>query len=159
MQTDYPFPEALPALARQFALLAAGAKPAVLVPHWAPQLAAIPGPAVVTPAGVVWYDPLQTDAAAIHAAVAGNRLGEVLGYGIPAKPEGADRAVTLHTAQGDEIVSVVCDAATEPRVRAALARFATETDSLTTEPPLAVLRRRATWWKTFFDRQPEPLAS
>lgn len=151
MLADFPFPETLPTLQRQFRLLAQGRKPAVYVPHWSPQIAqAAQAPALVTPAGVIFYDGAHLTPDRIHSAVARGRLGEILGYGLASKPEQGDRAVTLLDATGHEVAAVLADAATEATAREALGAMADPDDTLITEPPVAVLRRRADWWAEYF---------
>lgn len=154
MIAECPFPESLPTLARQARLLEQGRKPALFIPHWAPR-PLFRGPAEVTPAGVVYYDPERLTPSQIHAAVVAGRLGEILGYGVPSKPDDGDRCVVLLDADGHEVVAVFANAACEPAAREALARMADPDDTIHTVPPLAVLRARATWWKEYFDKQPD----
>lgn len=156
MRADFPFPETLPALALQLQLLRHGRKRLVLLPH-----------------GVVPPDSLHglhlrethrgTFAAAdpdelmnLDYALAHDLIGLPLGYGIGAKPEQPDRAITLRDGAGREVLTVMADPATAPAVHAALRQLGDETCTVAEANPFAVLRERAAWWLHFFDSlQPE----
>lgn len=151
MSAELPFPEPFPALVAQFTLLAEGRKRAVLIPYTQPGAGEHTN-AHRTPLGVVYGAPDVT-AAEIDRAVRDDTLGELLGYGIPRKPPGADRVVVLRDANGGEKIAVGCDAATEERVRAAVDRLANHGDRLSTETPLAVVQDRLRYWARFFHLQ------
>lgn len=151
MIAELPFPEPLPALVAQFALLAEGRKRAVLVPYTQPDCERSAN-AHCTPLGLVFHAPdVTTDE--IDRAVREDTLGDLLGYGIPRKPASADRVVVLRDPSGCEKLAVGCDAATEERVRAAIDRMGNHGDRLSTETPLAVVQDRLRYWAAFFNLQ------
>lgn len=152
MPAELPFPEPLPALMAQFALLAEGRKRAVLVPYTQPGSGDRSHTAHETPLGLVYHTP-EVTAAEIDRAVREDTLGDLLGYGIPRKPASADRVVVLRDPTGCEKLAVGCDAATEERVRAAIDRLGNHGDRLSTETPLAVVQDRLRYWAAFFNLQ------
>ena len=151
MQTDYPFPESLVALAAQLRLLRLGRKRLILLPHGILPPGLISGlHSLHTTVGLL----LAADPAefiCVPEAIEENTLGLLLGYGIPHKPEHPDRALTLRDAHGQEILTVMADAATEPAVEAALLQMADSSHCIQRADPFEVLRARARWWLHFFD--------
>lgn len=153
METDLPFPEPFHALAAQFALLAKGRKRAVLVPYTQPGAPSSACGAHRTPIGWIYAAPEVTPEE-IGRALDEDRVGELLGYGIPRKPAKADRVLVLRSASGNEIVAVACDADTEPAVRAALGALRNDGERLATESALEVIHDRLRYWNTFFNLNP-----
>lgn len=151
MRPDFPFPETPWALGDQLALLRAGRKPLLLLPHGVMPEGLLHGlHRQETPRGLfVAADPAELGA--IADALAHDTLGLILGYGIPRKPDAPDRALSLLDRAGREILTVMADAATEPAVAQALARMAGDDHQVAPADPLAVLRARATAWLHFFD--------
>ena len=151
MRADLPFPETLPALGVQLQLLRKGRKRLVMLPHGIVPPDALHGlHTTETHRGTfVARDPAEF--IALPSAIAEDRLGELLGYGIPAKPEHTDRALTLCNDQVGEVLTVMADAETEPQVIAALQRMGGSGCQVRRTDPFAVLRARAAWWLHFFD--------
>ena len=151
MQPDYPFPESLWAIATQVRLLRAGRKRLVLLPHGIMPESLVHGlHKLETTIGLL----LAADPAefiAVPAAIREDRMGLLLGYGIAAKPQQPDRALTLVDGCGQEICTVMADAATEEQVVAALRTMGGETFDVIRSDPFEVLRARARWWLHFFE--------
>lgn len=151
MATDLPFPEPIPAFLAQLRLLSEGRKRAVLVPHFQPRLElGHPGGVRHTPLGTFIFDPATTTPQQIDCAVLTDTVGELLGYGIPRKPESGDRAMVLRMRDGGEKIAVVCDAGTEAAVREALDHLRDPGDTLAAEPPLTVIQQRLRFWSLYF---------
>lgn len=156
MAPDLPFPEALPTLAAQFALLLAGVKPAVLVPHLSPHAPAPAGiVATTTPVGMVFHRAGEWNAQGIDHAVRRGMLGFLLGYGVAEKPAHPTGVLVLRDAAGLEVVTVNVDERTRATVAAALARMQQPGMTIEAATPLAVLRARAAWWMDYFATQQE----
>ena len=151
MRPDFPFPETLWALGDQLVLLRTGRKKLLLLPHGVMPEALLHGlHRQETPRGIfVAADPAEF--VALPKALTEDRIGELLGYGIPRKPAEPDRALSLVDNAGREILTVMADADTEHEVAQALARMGGDDHHVTHADPFAVLRARAAWWLHFFD--------
>ena len=151
MRPDFPFPETLWALGDQLLLLRTGRKKLLLLPH-----GVMPEPLLhglhrqETYRGIfVVTDPAEF--IALPQALAEDRIGDLLGYNIPRKPDEPDRALSLVDSEGREILTVMADAATEQDVAQALARMGGDDHRVAHSDPFTVLRERAAWWLHFFD--------
>ncbi len=138
-------------LLEQRTRVAAGIEPAMTVPgatvaQLPPDLAPQPGDgltAIDTPAGVAILP--EASVPEFTAAVNEGRLGEALGYGIPARPAAPTGAVVLRNAEGVEVKAVEVDDTTRNTVKAALHNRAQPGDTLTDEsiPQVAAARMPA----------------
>lgn len=139
-------PEKPGTLAAQMQLLADGKRPAVLITpgETAPAVDAAQFDLTTTPAGVFVTRKGTVPAEAIHTAVKENRIGDVLGYGISAKPDPASAvgAVTVRQADGTEVQAVATDAANLPNVTAAARRVAGPGETVAIEPADGVVKGR-----------------
>lgn len=149
-QDPTPVPESAETIRAQMQWLEGGKRQAVLItpgedmPAYEDRFATLE-----TRAGTFIYDPQQVTPKALAAAVTQDRIGEVLGYGLPARPEGADRAVVIRSAEGIEKQAVVATEDTQAAALEAAQRIADQTDTITIETPNAILagRIRADRWK------------
>jgi len=154
MVTDLPFPETLPTLEAQFALLAAGRKAAVLLPHWSPQWRAPAGFAVhATPCGTFFFDPRNLVAYVIDRDLAADEIGRVLGYGVPRKPARPVGALALLAADGSEVLAVLVDAGSRAAAQAALEPMAGPAQRVELVPVAQIIRGRLAWWTQHFATQ------
>lgn len=154
--TDLPIPESLDTLAAQFELMAAGVKPAVLVPHWSPQWSVPEGYAMHrTPVGTFFHHPDRVRAAAIDAAVEADEIGYLLGYGVGRKPLHPTATLMLANAVGQEVVAVLVDRGTEKHVRAALEAMRRARQTIIAQAALTVVRARLAAWTRYFEKYPE----
>ncbi len=156
MSPDFPFPETLWSLGCQLQLLRTGRKRLLLLPHGVMPEGMLTGlHTQATHRGTfAAVDPVEF--IELPSAIAEDRIGDLLGYGIARKPEQPDRAVSLVDEHGREILTVMADAATEPAVRTALRAMADQTQRVIPTEPTEVLRERARWWLHFFENlQPE----
>jgi ribosomal protein S15P/S13E len=129
----------------QMAMLLSGRKPVVMIPKGTDD----PGKpqniqAVVTKYGKFYFDPAQIDRKTIRHAVAEDRLGDILGYGISRKPELKDTvgAVVVRNAQGIEKFSVLSDIQHLRSVFASGQKIMNKGDSIDIENPLEILHDR-----------------
>ena len=142
-RTLEPVPESPATLAAQAERMAEGRKPAMLITKGEVPPSIPKGFEMVEVAeGVVIYDPQTFDADGIREAAANNQLGDVLGYGVPAKAADADRGVVQRAADGTEIASVGVNAAEVPQVTAALEAQAKPGDTIAVEGPEKVIADR-----------------
>lgn len=153
---DLPFPESIPTIRAQLALLRIGRKPAVLIPTTQPGGAPPPGLLTQsTAAGLIVAATPEKLAEAV-AAVDDNSLGLALGYGIRSKPDDGDRCVYMHDGEGREILAVVTNAEQEPVVLAALGRMAGDDFKVGLVSPLFVVRQRLAYWSAFYQPSTNP---
>lgn len=146
-QTTVPeLPETLTA---QVAKLRAGKAPAVLftpadtVPEWATQDQRFDIYETGTGFKVV-YDTAALTKDEIHRAIFEDRIGDILGYGVPTKPTQPTAAVVVRDRAGLELRSVLVDEATLPAAQAAAQAYADAAagETVTREDPAAVLAKR-----------------
>lgn len=142
-------PEQPAALAAQLRLVADGRKPALLVPKGTPDTVrenalALGLREAVTVAGTFYYNPDQVKRTELRRAALNNTIGEVLGYGIAAKPDERDAigAVTVRGPDGAEKFSVATDRKNLTKVARAAGRLVDDGDVVDLEPVPAVLARR-----------------
>ena len=140
-----PIPESPATQKAQVERLADGRKAAILV---------TPGEAmpdvpegmkqVRTRVGLFIYDPERITPGQLREAVRNDTIGEVLGYGIPAKPpsEAMLGAVTVRDPQGVEVQSVITDEAHLQRVHEAAQAIANPGDTIALEDPMRVISDR-----------------
>lgn len=153
---DLPFPESLPTISAQLALLRLGRKPLVLLPTTQPGAEVPPGfHTAATLAGTLVAASAEKLAEG-KLAVENNTLGIALGYGIPRKPEDADRVVFMHDGEGREIVAVCVNGKTEEAARASLELMAGADFRVGLVSPLFVIRQRLAFWTAFFSDTTEP---
>jgi hypothetical protein len=136
-------PERPETLAAQMAWLAEGKRKAVLVPPGSP-LPVIPDGVRAHPtrAGLFLYAPAAVSEAEVDAAVAEDRIGDLLGYCIPAKPSRPTAVVVVRGRNGEEKQAVVTDKAHLRRVKLSARALAGVTDRVCVEPPESVLTGR-----------------
>lgn len=139
----YTFPERSETIEVQFKWLSEGKRGAVLVPYGT-RLPVVPAGMMVWAGklGLYVYNVLETDAAAIKQAEAEDRIGDILGYGIAAKPEKEVGAVVLRGPDGLEKQAVVTDAEHFEEVMAAANELAEPGDVVALEPCDGLLQRR-----------------
>jgi|GEM_PF-5921731 len=148
-KTSQTLPEKPEALEAQLQLVADGRKPALLIPSGTEDTI---GPAAAqaglklatTKIGHFWFDPQRTTRMDIRRAVNADRVGDILGYGIPSKPDPAEAigVVTVRDPQGVEKFAVATDRRRLNRVATAAGRVMDESDTLTLERPEDVLNAR-----------------
>ncbi len=132
-------PEAPTTIAAQMEAMAQGKKPAVLVPPG--QTAPVPEgfASVQTSAGTLIYDPAQITLTAdeITAKVEAGQAGDILGYGVEAKPAPGKPAAMVETRgpADEEIQTVVSPAPVPPAVTASAVRMQPPGGSVTVTPP------------------------
>lgn len=147
-----PAPESLGELQRQHALTRAGKRAATLVPGLT--AAHLPSSlydadidadigALDTPDGTLLYNRNLANEDVLHAALAENSLGTLLGYGTADRPAKPDRAVSILNAQGAAVVSVEAHAESEVAHTQAFQKLLNEGDTIITEPRETALARRA----------------
>lgn len=143
--TPTTVPESGPTLKAQVELLSSGKRRAVLVTPGA-TMPVVPRSARVvdTKAGKFIYDPARIKPGEIKAAVAEDRIGDVLDYGVSSKPQPGTEAgsVVVRNAEGTEIQAVVVDEAGLPGAQAAAAKIAGPGDTVTVESPVKVIAER-----------------
>ena len=116
------FPERPETLEHQLNWLNSGKRKVVMVPNGSvlPELytksLSEKFPKLETDRGVYVYDPAKIEPQEIMDAEAGNTLGDVLDYGVPFKPEGAENALVLRDKNGVEKLAVMFDNSTFPEV-------------------------------------------
>lgn len=138
-------PEKPETLALQLEMVKAGDRKAMLVTQ-GEQMPAVPSGlnTAKTPAGTFIYDPAKIKAGEIRKAVRENRIGDVLDYGVPAKPAPGTETgvVTVRTRDGTEKSAVVVDeASTAPAITAA-AKIVKPGDEIAIETPQQVITTR-----------------
>ena len=140
------FPEAFETMRAQFDLLEQGKRSAVLVTAGETVPALPKGVAThETPAGLFVYDPARVQPETLNQAVAENRVGDVLEYGIPAKPAPGTEvgAMVVRDSAGTEVQAVVTDKQSLPAVFDAAQRVKPAEGSVTLEPAAQVIEGRA----------------
>lgn len=141
-----PVPESKETLAAQAQSLADGKRAAMLVTNGAvvPDVPEGLGRMKVEDVGTFIFDPEKVKPAEIRAAVREDRIGDVLGYGIPAKPEPKDivGSVVLRSPDGVEKQAVVTDAAHVESVAEAARAVAEPGDTIKLEDPTRVIAER-----------------
>lgn len=85
------------------------------------------------PQGLIVYCPSMVSEAEVLRHVHGGTLGLLLGYGVPAKPAGADQCVVIRDADGQEKQSVVVDEETRQAALEAAAEVKDATDRISIE--------------------------
>lgn len=138
-------PERLFTLRTQLRWLREGKRQAVSVPYPAAlEMLDTSGLAVfqTKAEGAFVYDPARLSEADIRAALDEGRLGDVLGYGVPAKPARPLGSVTIRDAQGREKQSVVVDRQGAPAALRAARAVADPGDRVTLEDSGEALRYR-----------------
>ena len=147
-------PETPATLDEQFRRVKSGTKPGMIFPgQTAKEVNAAYQPGqeddfvlTDTPAGAVLH-PVDIPRTEVRAAVAEDRLGHLLGYGIPRKPvptqdSAPPIAVTLRTAEGTEVDSVLTTPELAPAVTEKLQARAEPGDTVQMETPQDVARQR-----------------
>jgi len=114
--------------------------PADTIPDWAVKDQRFD--VVDTSEGKILYDTAAWTKDEIQRAVTEDRMGDVLGYGVPRKPAQPTGVVTVRDKQGLELRAVVVDEATAPIVLDASRRYAGEGDTVQIEPVDQVLAKR-----------------
>ena len=141
-------PEAPATLAAQLDRFRTGQRPAVLFTPGDADPLLMDGE-VLTPTeqGRVLHNPATLSVEAVTKAARENRMGELLGYGVPAKPSTLNPqpsfVVTQRDAQGTPVNDVVATPATAPQVATALQQQARPGDTLEVRPPEQVIDERA----------------
>lgn len=138
-------PETPQTINEQMKWLVEGKRKAVMITHGEevpilPKGMAITG----TPAGLFIFDPKQTNPAEINAAVMNNTIGDLLGYGTPAKPAPGTpaAAVVVRGPDGTEKQGVKTDPQNLPNVLKAAKKVAGPGDTVTIEPEQKVIDER-----------------
>lgn len=139
-----PVPESPATLEAQAERAAAGKRYAVLVTKGEEVPGNMPErfQSVEVAEGKVFYDPQVFDAESIKEAATANQLGEVLGYGVPAKAADADRAVVQRDANGTEVAAVAVNPEQVPAATAALESASLPGDTVAVESPAQVVQDR-----------------
>lgn len=143
-------PESVESLRAQRRRVASGDKPAMLFPGVAAaDVAAEFQPTeddllvmTDTPAGAVLH-PLDIPAQTVRQAAAEDRIGDVLGYGVPSKPKsGTPVTVVQRDQRGEELAAVAVPAAEIGQAASALAAQTQPGDTVTVETPQQTLATR-----------------
>jgi N12 class adenine-specific DNA methylase len=138
-------PETPQTINEQMKWLVEGKRKAVMITH-GEEVPVLPkGMAITgTPAGLFIFDPKQTNPAEINAAVMNNTIGDLLGYGTPAKPAPGTpaAAVVVRGPDGTEKQGVKTDAQNLPKVVDAAKKVAGPGDTVTIEPEQKVIDER-----------------
>ncbi len=137
-------PEAAETIEAQLKWLLDGRRRAVLIPAGTP-LPELPAGAVCafpTRLGLFVFQGHRLSPYDIIRHIKDDTLGELLGYGIPRKPEGASDCVVVRGPDGREKQAVVTDEATRPAVEAAAAAVADPGDTITREAATSILKER-----------------
>lgn len=94
--------------------------------------------------GLFIFDPQRITVSEIEAASRENRIGNILGYGIAAKPTPGTETgvVVVRTPNGTEKQAVVTDAENHSAVTAAAVAASGPGDTVTVEQPSTVLAQR-----------------
>lgn len=138
-------PENVATLKTQQDEMVAGKRPAMLFTPGDRELPVPDGFArMKTKEGVFHYDPEVIEPAEIALAVDQGTIGDVLNYGISAKPDLTEphTAVVRRDAQGNEIEAVVTDQTHLSQVLARQGERAEPGQTIATESPETVLQRR-----------------
>jgi hypothetical protein len=145
MEAAAQMPERPETIGAQLDWLTTGKRKAVLLTSGA-EMPALPAGAEIHPtdAGTFIFDPDRTSPAELDRAVAENKIGDVLDYGIADKPapDQALGAVTIRGADGIEKQAVVTDRANLKSVLAKAKAIAGPEDTVQIETPEQVIRGR-----------------
>lgn len=141
-----PVPETPETINEQVKMLTDGKRKAILItkgekkPSIPRGMVSVPG----TPFGTVIYNPDQLTHEQVVAAINENRLGDILGYGIPDKPAPGTEvgAVVVRTPAGVEKQGVLTDAEHLPAVKAAAEAVASPGDVIDIESEATVIKKR-----------------
>lgn len=140
-----PIPEAPASIKLQLADLKQGKRKALLLTVGETLPEVPPGMETIkTGVGTFLFDPARIKPEEIGQAVDAGRVGEVLDYGIAAKPEPGTEigAVTVRDPQGVEKRAVVTDAENLPNVVDAAKQAAEPADTIALETPQQVIEQR-----------------
>lgn len=134
-------------LAGQLAKLHEGKAPAVMFTHpdqAIPDWALKDGRFAVTetPQGRFVYDTSALTADQIQQAVAADRIGDVLGYGVPNKSPDASQVIVVRDRTGTELRAVTVNEQQAPGALAAAQKYGGPEDRISIESPEAVLAKR-----------------
>jgi len=142
--TDTPtIPEAPETLEAQLRWLDQGKRQAVFLPAGSvlPRLD-VGYEVVALTGGLLVYRSDLVSWEKVCEALEADRLGDLLGYGVPAKPPEADGCVVIRGADGLEKQSVCVDAATRQAALDAAAEVKDPTDTVSVEAPEATITGR-----------------
>jgi hypothetical protein len=140
-----PVPEKPETIAAQVQMLQEGKRKAILItPGEAPPEVPAGMQIYQTPMGSFIYDPKKVSEAEIYAAVKNNTVGDILGYGIAAKPAPgtAIGAVTVRAPDGTEKQGTLTDAQNLPKVVDAAKDVASPGDTVQVESEADVIKKR-----------------
>jgi len=142
---DYPIPEKVETLKAQLDWLCRGRRAAVYFPQGSVVLPPPEGMSELkTPKGIFIYNPNLINASEVLAAINTNQIGEILGYGIAAKPKLSETigAVVIRSEDGLEKQAVVVDSKHLTRVFFASLKISDDGDTVQLESTDNVIQQR-----------------